>query len=212
VNEEFIVITGNTVIDALFLAQDKLKQYEDGEIKQLKKILNFNQKIILVTGHRRENFGQGLINICNAIKNIALQYKNVQIIYPVHLNPNVKKPVYELLSEFNNVKLISPLSYPAFIWLMERSCLILTDSGGVQEEAPSFGKPVLLMRETTERPEAVEAGVVKLVGANYEKIIKNVFLCLENNSVVNEGKINPYGDGKACKRIVEFISVYLGLL
>ncbi|MDR2408034.1 MAG: UDP-N-acetylglucosamine 2-epimerase (non-hydrolyzing), partial [Bacteroidales bacterium] len=158
ISENNIVVTGNTVIDALLWAQEKLKNYSDDEIRKLENIVDTTKKLILVTGHRRENFGEGFLNICQAIKQVAGTYNDVQIIYPVHLNPNVQKPVYELLSNLSNVKLIPPLAYPAFVWLMNKSYLILTDSGGVQEEAPSLGKPVLVMRETTERPEAVQAG------------------------------------------------------
>ena len=202
--EKSISITGNTVIDALLWAQEKLKTYEDEEIRQLKQIVDFTKKIILVTGHRRENFGDGFLNICEAIKQVAEENKDVQIIYPVHLNPNVQKPVYDLLKDLPNVKLIAPLAYPAFVWLMMQSYLILTDSGGVQEEAPSLGKPVLVMREVTERPEAVEAGTVKMVGTDKEKIVSNISELLNNQILYqNMSKAhNPYGDGKACERII----------
>ena len=164
IKEETILVTGNTVIDALEYSNKKVNStnYNDSEIEKLIPIVDNSKKLILVTGHRRENHGQGFINICSALKQIALQNKDTQIIYPVHLNPNVQKPVYEFLGNLDNVKLIKPLSYPAFVWLMNRSYLIITDSGGIQEEAPSLGKPVLVMRDTTERPEAVEAGTVIL--------------------------------------------------
>ena len=205
--EKSITITGNTVIDALLWAQEKLKTYEDGEINQLRQIVDSAKKMILVTGHRRENFGEGFINICEAIKQVAEENKDVQIIYPVHLNPNVQKPVYELLNDLPNVKLIAPLAYPAFVWLMSQSYLILTDSGGVQEEAPSLGKPVLVMRDTTERPEAVEAGTVKMVGTDREKMVFNINGLLDNAVLYQEVNLahNPYGDGKACERIVSFL-------
>ncbi|WP_223550102.1 non-hydrolyzing UDP-N-acetylglucosamine 2-epimerase [Aestuariivivens sp. NBU2969] len=206
--EDSIAITGNTVIDALLFSVNKMKTgYIDTEIETLKTTVNSNKKIILVTGHRRENHGQGFINICEALRNIALQHPNCDIIYPVHLNPNVQKPVYELLSDVSNIKLIAPLSYPAFVWLMEKSYLIITDSGGVQEEAPSLGKPVLVMRDTTERPEAVEAGTVLLVGTETDKIIEETNRLLEDIVAYQSMSQlhNPYGDGKACERIVNYI-------
>ena len=205
---ESIVITGNTVIDALLWAQEKLKTYEDNEIHHLKQIVDSTKKIILVTGHRRENFGDGFLNICKGIKQVAEENNDVQIIYPVHLNPNVQKPVYELLNDLPNVKLINPLGYPAFVWLMTQSYLILTDSGGVQEEAPSLGKPVLVMRDVTERPEAVEAGTVKIVGTSIENIVSTVNDLLQKESVYLQmsRSHNPYGDGKACERIIEFLN------
>ena len=164
--------------------------------------------MILVTGHRRENHGQGFINICEALKEIAITNPNVQIIYPVHLNPHVQKPVYQILNGIDNVHLTDPLSYPAFVWLMNKAYLIITDSGGVQEEAPSLGKPVLVMRNTTERPEAVEAGTVILVGTDKFKIVHEVTDLLNNvNRYKQMSELhNPYGDGKASERIVDFIS------
>lgn len=205
-----IVITGNTVIDALQFSVSKVNEegFKDDEINDLKSIIINDKKIILVTGHRRENHGQGFINICEALKKIAVNNPDTQIIYPVHLNPNVQKPVYNLLGQIENIKLISPLSYPAFVWLMNQSYLIITDSGGVQEEAPSLGKPVLVMRDTTERPEAVNAGTVILVGTNKDKIISETEQLLNNKLFYkNMSKLhNPYGDGKACQRIVEFVS------
>ena len=161
----------------------------------------------MVTGHRRENHGQGFINICNALKEIGETVDNVQIIYPVHLNPKVQKPVYDILGKQDNIKLIAPLAYPAFVWLMNKCELVITDSGGVQEEAPSLGKPVLVMRDTTERPEAVDAGTVILVGTDTKKIVSETIDLMGNTErYKNMSKLhNPYGDGKASKRIVEFI-------
>lgn len=203
-----ILITGNTVIDALLESSEKVKKIDNKEINQLKKIVDVSKKIILVTGHRRENHGQGFINICEALKEIAISNSDVQIIYPVHLNPNVQKPVREILSRIKNIHLIEPLAYPAFVWLMSQSYLIITDSGGVQEEAPSLGKPVLVMRDTTERPEAVEAGTVILVGTEKEKIILEATSLLndENRYKQMSALHNPYGDGRACERIVKFIT------
>jgi UDP-N-acetylglucosamine 2-epimerase (non-hydrolysing) len=208
VSIENIIVTGNTVIDALLESSNRIKNLENEEVLELKGKLDFRNKIILVTGHRRENHGQGFINICEALKEIALKNSNVEIIYPVHLNPNVLKPANELLGDVVNIHLVKPLSYPSFVWLMNRSYLIITDSGGVQEEAPSLGKPVLVMRETTERPEAVEVGTVILVGTNSNKIIKETQALLENTKKYTSMSTlhNPYGDGKACKRIIEFIS------
>ena len=176
-NPNDIIVTGNTVIDALFLALDKIEKNTNLKSKIVDSInsqykLQDNKKIILVTGHRRENFGQGFVNICEALKTLALNNPEIDIVYPVHLNPNVQKPVNEILSNTPNVYLIEPLQYEQFIYMMNKSYFIITDSGGVQEEAPSLGKPVLVMRDTTERPEAVDAGTVKLVGTNKEVIIK----------------------------------------
>ena len=208
IDDHSILVTGNTVIDALNFSVSKVssKEFFDAEIEALKKSIN-SEIIILVTGHRRENHGQGFIDICSALKDIAIQYPEAQIMYPVHLNPNVQKPVYNLLSDIPNIKLIEPLSYPAFVWLMEKSYLIITDSGGVQEEAPSLGKPVLVMRETTERPEAVEAGTVKLVGTDKDKIVSETRALFENENLYHQMSElhNPYGDGKAVERIVKFI-------
>ncbi len=207
-----ILVTGNTVIDALFLVLDKIDKEKDLKEKIIKKInsqyrISEYQKIILVTGHRRENFGEGFINICEALKEIAISNPHVDIVYPVHLNPNVQKPVKEILSDVSNVFLIKPLEYESFIYLMNKAYFIITDSGGVQEEAPSLGKPVLVMRDTTERPEAIEAGTVKLVGTNKETIVKEVNRLLINLSEYEKMSKahNPYGDGKACQKIVEFI-------
>lgn len=207
VDEKSILVTGNTVIDALMFSSKKVKNIHNSEIGVLKNIVEKDKKLILVTGHRRENHGQGFINICEALKEIAIRNTDVQIVYPVHLNPNVKEPVYNILSGINNVKLIDPLSYPAFVWLMNESFMIITDSGGVQEEAPSLGKPVLVMRDTTERPEAVEVGTVILVGTDKEKIIVESEKLLKDEVEYRKMSTlhNPYGDGKSCERIVEFI-------
>ena len=207
ISKENILITGNTVIDALFDSVSKVDNIDDVEIKNMKSEIDFSKRIILVTGHRRENHGQGFINICNALKEIGESVDNVQIIYPVHLNPKVQKPVYEILGKQENIKLIPPLAYPAFVWLMNKCELVITDSGGVQEEAPSLGKPVLVMRDTTERPEAVDAGTVILVGTDKKKIINETIDLMGNTKRYKAmSKLhNPYGDGKASKRIVEFI-------
>ena len=210
-NKENILVTGNTVIDALFLVLDKIEK--DAKLKNtiLKSIsdqyrFNSDKKIILVTGHRRENFGEGFTNICKALKKIADDNHDVDIVYPVHLNPNVQKPVKNILSNSKNIYLINPLSYENFIYLMSKSYFIITDSGGVQEEAPSLGKPVLVLRNTTERPEAVEAGTVKLVGTNFEAIVNESqkFLDDEKEYKKMSKAHNPYGDGSASKRIVNF--------
>jgi len=216
VQENNILITGNTVIDALFLALNKIKN--DTDLEQ--KIINFindqfshstfniqNSKFILVTGHRRENHGQGFINICNALKEIALSNPDIDIVYPVHLNPNVQKPVKELLSDVANIYLINPLQYEQFIYMMDKSYFIITDSGGVQEEAPSLGKPVLVMRDTTERPEALDAGTVKLVGTDTKLIIKEAQELIDNKEAYEHMSkaSNPYGDGHACQKVVDFL-------
>ena len=204
-----IIVTGNTVIDALLYSVEKVNNvaYLDAEIEMLKNIIDSSKKLILVTGHRRENHGEGFINICEALKELSIQHEDIQIIYPVHLNPNVQKPVYELLGDIKNIYLIAPLSYPSFIWLMNQSYLIITDSGGVQEEAPSLGKPVLVIRDTTERPEAVDAGTVMLVGTDKSKIVEETNkLLLDSKLYTNRSHLhNPYGDGKACKRIVDYM-------
>ena len=201
-----IIVTGNTVIDALLNSIKKVESEPSQIIHDLQKEIN-GCELILVTGHRRENLGEGLENICMALKEIAEQNFNVLIIYPVHLNPRVKEPVEKILSGIPNILLIDPLSYPDFIWLMNRSKIILTDSGGVQEEAPSLGKPVLVMRDITERPEAVNAGTVILVGTNKDLIVKETMDLLTNDKkyTTMSELHNPYGDGKACERIVEFI-------
>jgi UDP-N-acetylglucosamine 2-epimerase (non-hydrolysing) len=206
-----IFVTGNTVIDALFMALDIIEKKENLKQEIVSLIVGkgydfSSRKIILVTGHRRENFGTGFLNICKALKEIAESHPEIDIVYPVHLNPNVQKPVYELLKETGNIFLISPLDYLPFVYLMQKSHFILTDSGGVQEEAPSLGKPVIVMRDTTERPEAVEAGTVMLVGADFSAIVENVNLLLNNGLIYDKMSQahNPYGDGNACKRICEF--------
>lgn len=204
-----IMVTGNTVIDALFLTLDKIKSDKNLELKIKKQIptINNNKKIILVTGHRRENHGQNFINICEALKILANKNQNIDIIYPLHLNPKVQKPARELLSCVSNIHLIQPLRYEQFVYLMHKSYFIITDSGGIQEEAPSLFKPVLLTRNTTERSEAIEAGAVKLVGTNTENIIKQAQKLIDDRSEYEKMIIlnNPYGDGYASNRIVEFI-------
>ncbi|MCB0468898.1 MAG: UDP-N-acetylglucosamine 2-epimerase (non-hydrolyzing) [Aequorivita sp.] len=209
IKEENILVTGNTVIDALLYGIEKVnaENFKDEEIESLKTLLDFQKRIILVTGHRRENHGDGLINICAALKILAEKNPDVQIIYPVHLNPNVVGPVNELLSGIENIHLVSPLAYPAFIWLMEKSYLIITDSGGIQEEAPSLGKPVLVTRTTTERPEAVDEGTVLLVGTDRTRIVAETEKLLNNTEYYNAMSLlhNPYGDGRTSERIVNFI-------
>ena len=205
IDDGAVWVTGNTVIDALLQSVDIVNNTTDNEhINELKPIIDTTKKLILVTGHRRENHGQGFLNICKALNELACR-DDVQIIYPVHLNPNVQKPVYEILGGNTNIKLINPLPYEAFIWLMDKSYIIVTDSGGVQEEAPSLGKPVLVMRDTTERPEAVEAGTVILVGTDSEKIVSTANQLLDDSSFyTNMSQLhNPYGDGKASARIVD---------
>lgn len=211
-DEKSIIVTGNTVIDALFLALDKIKNNKDLKNKIVNSInsryqFKDDKKIILVTGHRRENFGNGFINICEALKAIASNNPDMDIVYPVHLNPNVQKPVKNILENTQNVYLIEPLSYESFIYMMHKSYFIITDSGGVQEEAPSLGKPVLVMRETTERPEAVKAETVKLVGTDKEMIIREAQKLIDDENEYNKMSKahNPYGDGNACQKIVEFI-------
>lgn len=229
IKEESIVITGNTVIDALYWVIEKIKS-DTGLKKQLDKKLtksglpeelieSFSQtnkpnrsELILITGHRRENFGDGFINICNAIKTLAEKYPNANFVYPMHLNPNVRKPIKEIFGEHkssvnSNIHFIEPLDYLPFVYLMEKSTLVLTDSGGIQEEAPGLGKPVLVMRDTTERPEALEAGTVKLVGTDYNKIVNEVSLLLDDETHYNAmaKATNPYGDGEACERIAQHL-------
>lgn len=226
VKEETITVTGNTVIDALYLVVDKIKQDVSltGELnEQLKKAgydtdrLKNSKKLVLITGHRRENFGDGFVNMCNAIKTLTEKYPEVDFVYPMHLNPNVRKPILDIFGEEavsgtrggkRNIYFIEPLEYLPFVFLMEQSTLVLTDSGGIQEEAPGLGKPVLVMRDTTERPEAVDAGTVKLVGTNFDLIVKEVSLLLDDKAYYSTmaHASNPYGDGLACERIIEFIS------
>lgn len=226
VNEETITVTGNTVIDALYLVVEKIKQNASLSVQlqeQLKTAgydtarLRNGKKLVLITGHRRENFGDGFVNMCNAIKTLKEKYPEVDFVYPMHLNPNVRKPIFEIFGEEavsgtnggeRNIFFIEPLEYLPFVYLMEQSTLVLTDSGGIQEEAPGLGKPVLVMRDTTERPEAVDAGTVKLVGTNYHLIVKEVSLLLDDNTYycAMAQASNPYGDGLACERIIELLS------
>ena len=210
VNESTVFVTGNTVIDALQLVVNRIKNDGGLRLKIESTIFQsgfqeLNSKFVLVTGHRRENFGQGFLNICEALKVLAKNNPDISILYPVHLNPNVRGPVNELLSNVNNIKLVKPFQYEEFIYLMSKSYLILTDSGGIQEEAPSLGKPVLVMRNTTERPEAVQAGTVKLVGSRKKDIVKEVQYLLDSiDEYQNMSRShNPYGDGQACKKILQ---------
>lgn len=220
VNDTKILVTGNTVIDALYWVVDRIKT--DNELDyNLKKVLEKSgydvnrlgggRKMVLITGHRRENFGDGFISICNAIKYLVVKYPDVDFVYPMHLNPNVRKPIYQVfgedLSQLNNMFFIEPLEYLSFVYLMEKSTIVLTDSGGIQEEAPSLGKPVLVMRDTTERPEALKSGTVKLVGTSYEKIIDGVSVLLDSQDVYEtmSKAQNPYGDGLACNRIISYL-------
>lgn len=209
VDKDDIYITGNTVVDALFIASEKLEQNKDLDNNMKRKFhyLDLDKKIILVTGHRRENFGKGFEEICAALAEIATLYPECQIIYPVHLNPNVREPVNRMLSNINNIFLIDPQEYLPFIYLMKKSYLILTDSGGIQEEAPSLGKPVLVMRNTTERPEAVESGNVKLVGTSKNAIVENIIILLEDVMIYKKMSeaINPYGDGNSSQKITDIL-------
>lgn len=207
IKEDTILVTGNTVIDTLLDSVERVKQEPSDLIKELSQTLG-DREVILVTGHRRENHGDGFISICEGLKTIALDNRNRLIVYPVHLNPKVQEPVKRILSDVDNIILIDPLAYQDFIWMMNRAKIIITDSGGIQEEAPSLGKPVLVLRDTTERPEAVDAGTVILVGTDKDLIVSEV-LDLLNNNIRFEAMSklhNPYGDGKACERIVEFIA------
>jgi UDP-N-acetylglucosamine 2-epimerase (non-hydrolysing) len=201
--EDAIVVTGNTVIDALLYSVKKVNEEQSAKQQELRQIINFQKRIILVTGHRRENFGDGFEQICRALSAIA-QEQDVEIVYPVHLNPNVQEPVRRILSGISNVHLIEPLAYADFVWLMDKAHIVITDSGGIQEEAPSLGKPVLVMRDTTERPEAVDAGTVLLVGTDKDKIVQNTLLLLRNDNAYNKMSKahNPYGDGLAAGRII----------
>ena len=217
VNTEHIIITGNTVIDALHWVVNKIHLEQGLRDRLHQSILDYGydtdrldkgKRLVLITGHRRENFGDGFLNICHAIASLAEKYPDVDFVYPMHLNPNVRKPVLEILGSGNpNVFLIEPLQYLQFVFLMEKSYLVLTDSGGVQEEAPGWGKPVLVMRDTTERPEAVDAGTVMLVGADRVRIEDGVSSLLENVTLYEKMSkaVNPYGDGLACQRIVDFL-------
>ena len=218
VSDEKIIVTGNSVIDALYWVVDKIKSNEllDKELKQILSTsgydvtrLNNGKKLVLITGHRRENFGDGFINMCTAIKDLTQKYPEVDFVYPMHLNPNVRKPIHKVfgedLSNLGNMFFIEPLEYLSFVYLMEKSTIVLTDSGGIQEEAPGLGKPVLVMRDTTERPEALDAGTVKLVGTDYHKIMNEVSILLDDKDTYEtmSKAVNPYGDGLACKRIIE---------
>lgn len=216
-----IFITGNTVIDALYWVVDRIKRTpklrSDLEANLLKagydvsRLKSGKRRLVLITGHRRENFGEGFLHICSAIKYLQQHYADVDFVYPMHLNPNVRKPIHEVfgddLTNLGNMFFIEPLEYLDFVFLMEKSTLVLTDSGGIQEEAPGLGKPVLVMRETTERPEALEAGTVKLVGTNYDKIVGSVSMLLDDMFAYKQMSkaVNPYGDGLACERIVSLI-------
>lgn len=215
-----IFVTGNTVIDALHYVVNKLKNDETIAKEQDTVLLNAGydvsrlaggKKLVLITGHRRENFGEGFINMCTAIRDLKNKYPNVDFVYPMHLNPNVRKPIHDVFGEkltnLDNMFFIEPLQYLEFVYLMEKSTIVLTDSGGIQEEAPGLGKPVLVMRDTTERPEALSAGTVKLVGTDYNKIVREVSKLLEEESYYNEMShaVNPYGDGLACERIANFL-------
>ena len=216
ISGEQIIVTGNTVIDALYMVVEKIKN--DGILScELEKVLKASgydisrlsdgRKLVLITGHRRENFGDGFISMCKAIKSLSEKYPEVDFVYPMHLNPNVRKPIHEVFGESQRANLffIEPLEYLSFVYLMEKSAIVLTDSGGIQEEAPGLGKPVLVMRDTTERPEALEAGTVKLVGTDYDKIVNEVSGLLDSQEYYEKMSkaINPYGDGKACSRIVK---------
>lgn len=220
VAENKITVTGNTVIDALLMVDDRLKNDADLAGEQ-RKVLNESgydvdrlatgKKLVLITGHRRENFGEGFISMCRAIKYLAEKYPDVDFVYPMHLNPNVRKPIHEIfgeeLNELGNMFFIEPLEYLSFVFLMEKSHIVLTDSGGIQEEAPGLGKPVLVMRDTTERPEAVDAGTVKLVGTDYDAIVNEVSLLTDDDYAYHKmaQSVNPYGDGQACQRIVNVL-------
>lgn len=215
--EDSITVTGNTVIDALYWVVDKIKNDTslNAELEGILRSAGYDvnrlqggKKLVLITGHRRENFGDGFINICTAIKNLSVKYPNVDFVYPMHLNPNVRKPIHEVfgeeLSNLGNMFFIEPLEYLSFVYLMEKSTIVLTDSGGIQEEAPGLGKPVLVMRDTTERPEALDAGTVKLVGTNYDMIVNEVSALIDDEKAYEKMSqaINPYGDGMACGRII----------
>ena len=217
VDDRNIIITGNTVIDALYWVVDKIKNNKelDNELESVLSKAGYDvnrldngKKLVLITGHRRENFGDGFINMCTAIKDLTIKHPNVDFVYPMHLNPNVRKPIHEVfgedLSGLKNMFFIEPLEYLSFVYLMEKSSIVLTDSGGIQEEAPGLGKPVLVMRDTTERPEALNAGTVKLVGTDYNKIVNEVSSLIDDKAAYEKMSkaVNPYGDGLACGRIV----------
>ena len=220
VKSEQIVVTGNTVIDALYMVVGKIKSDKVLD-KELKNVLlhsgydvnrlSDGKKMVLITGHRRENFGEGFISICKAIQALTQKYPDVDFVYPMHLNPNVRKPIHEVfgedLSNLGNMFFIEPLEYLSFVYLMEKSTIVLTDSGGIQEEAPGLGKPVLVMRDTTERPEALEAGTVKLVGTDFNKIVAEVSVLLMDQEYYERMSkaVNPYGDGNACNKIIKIL-------
>ena len=226
VSEERILVTGNTVIDALYMVVDKIKNDANlqNELSELLEDAGYdtsrlesNRRLVLITGHRRENFGAGFISMCTAIRDLAAKYPDVDFVYPMHLNPNVRKPIHEVFGEINNHKpntsngnlfLIEPLEYLSFVYLMVKSTIVLTDSGGIQEEAPGLGKPVLVMRDTTERPEALESGTVHLVGTNYDKIVSEVSTLLDDVEAYEKMSkaVNPYGDGMACSRICDYLA------
>ncbi|MFN1835193.1 non-hydrolyzing UDP-N-acetylglucosamine 2-epimerase [Balneola sp. MJW-20] len=204
IDERKIYVTGNTVIDALLHCRDKADHSHSTGMRHLREILDDDKKLILITGHRRENFGRGFEQICDALYRLAMR-DDIQIIYPVHLNPNVQQPVFDRLGDVENIHLIEPLDYPSFVWLMDKSHLVLTDSGGIQEEAPSLGKPVIVMREITERTEAVEAGTVLLAGTDTEKIVSETTKLLDDDDLYQamSKRVNPYGDGNASDKIVK---------
>ena len=217
INDRNIIVTGNTVIDALYWVVDKIKNNKelDNELESVLSKAGYDvnrldngKKLVLITGHRRENFGDGFINMCTAIKDLTIKHPNVDFVYPMHLNPNVRKPIHEVfgedLSGLKNMFFIEPLEYLSFVYLMEKSSIVLTDSGGIQEEAPGLGKPGLVMRDTTERPEALNAGTVKLVGTDYNKIVNEVSSLIDDKAAYEKMSkaVNPYGDGLACGRIV----------
>lgn len=216
--EKSITVTGNTVIDALYMVVDKINSNTDLAEQLAKELqsagydtgrLNDGRRMVLITGHRRENFGDGFLSMCRAIKALTEKYPDVDFVYPMHLNPNVRRPIHEVfgedLSDLGNMHFIEPLEYLSFVFLMEKSTIVLTDSGGIQEEAPGLGKPVLVMRDTTERPEALEAGTVKLVGTDYDRIISEVSHLLDDTAYYElmSKAVNPYGDGHACERIIK---------
>ena len=230
VAEDKILVTGNTVIDALYMVVDKIKNDAalQGQLRGVLKEsgydttrLDGSRRLVLITGHRRENFGDGFISMCTAIRDLAAKYPEVDFVYPMHLNPNVRKPIKEVFGDIDpihhtpytihNLFLIDPLEYLSFVYLMEQSSIVLTDSGGIQEEAPGLGKPVLVMRDTTERPEALESGTVHLVGTNYDKIVNEVSTLLDYEAAYQRMSqaVNPYGDGLACGRIAEFLAQYV---
>lgn len=230
VSEDNILVTGNTVIDALYMVVDKIKNdavLQSQLCNKLKEAgydtmrLKGNRRLVLITGHRRENFGDGFISICTAIRDLAIKYPEVDFVYPMHLNPNVRKPIHDVFGNihqisndksqtikgnYSNLFFIEPLEYLSFVYLMEKSSIVLTDSGGIQEEAPGLGKPVLVMRDTTERPEALASGTVHLVGTNHDKIVREMSVLLDDAEAYKKMSlaVNPYGDGKACKRIAEY--------